>query len=276
MGPRSLGPLLLPLLIGAAAAADDTAPSPVSFFQDYFVYFIVGVIAVCLFVVIVAHFFKRSDEQLSRFFVVKALGTAFGLICIAAGSVFLISAILIVVTILGQTYIFDWALNGMTPLFMWILEVTSPVVSLLPFGISTRTLILVFLVVGGFALFVIGLYLLITTREALFYTRKGTPTKSRFTTFREVMTRGTEPLNPTVTFRVVDRDTKEPAPDVKVVLREKEGERVYSKYTDFNGEVVFQKIEGTYSTYYSFVEGDEERSKYRVIRTSIGAGTETE
>jgi len=277
MGPRWLGPVLLPLLIGVAAAADDTvSPSPLPFFQDYFTLFILGVIVLCLFVVIVARVFKGSDEQLSRFFVVKALGTALGLVCIAIGSVFLVSAVLILITILGQTYIFEWALYEMTPLFEWILEVTSPVVSLLPFGLSTRTLILVFLVVGGFLLFFLGLYLLITTGEALFYTKKGTPTKSRFTGFREVLTRGTEPLNPTVTFRVVDKDTGEPAPDVKVMLRGKEGQRLYSKYTDFNGEVVFQKIEGTYSAYYAFVEGDEDRSKYRVIRTSIGAGSETE
>jgi hypothetical protein len=277
MGPRWLGPLLLPLLFRAAAAADDAVPpAPGLFFQDYVISFIVGFLALCLFVVIVARVFKGSDEQLSRYFVVKALGSAFGMICIAIGSIFLISALLILVTISGLTYIFDWALVMMIPFFEWILDVTFPIISVLPFSFSTRMLILIFLVIGGVALFFLGLYLLIKTRGALFYTRKGTPTKSRFTTFREVLTRGTEPLNPTVTFRVVDKDTKEPAPDAKVILKEKEGERVYTKYTDFNGEVVFQKIEGTYSTYYAFVEGDENRSKYRVIRTSIGAGSETE
>ncbi|MDD1653845.1 MAG: hypothetical protein LUQ64_04795 [Methanomicrobiales archaeon] len=277
MGPRPLGPVLLPLLIGAAAAANETVPaSPVPFFQNNFTLFILGVLVLCVFVIIVARLFKGSDQQLSRFFVVKALGTALGLAFLIIGSVFLVSAVLILVTIMGNTDIFDWALYEMTPMFEWILEITYPVISILPIGVSTRTLILLFLVVGGFFLFFVGLYLLITSREGMFYTKKGTPTKSRFTTFREVMTRGTEPLNPTITFRVVDRDTGQPAPDVKVLLREKEGERVYSKYTDFNGEVVFQKIQGTYSTYYSFVEGDEDRAKYRVIRTSVGAGTETE
>ncbi len=277
MGPRWLGPLLLPLLLRAAAAADDTVPpAPASFFQEYLIYVGLGCLALIVFVVIVARLFKGSDEQLSRFFVVKALGTAFGLVCIAIGSVFLVSAVLILVTILGQTYIFDWALVMMIPLFAWILEITLPLTSILPFGLSTRTLILMFLVVGGFALFFLGLYLLVRTRGALFYAKKGTPTKSRFTTFREVLTRGTEPLNPTVTFRVVDKDTGAPSPDVKVMLRAKEGEGIYSKYTDFNGEVAFQKIDGLYSTYYAFVEGDEDRSKFRVIRSSIGAGSETE
>ena len=277
MGPRWLGPLLLPLLLQAAAAADDAVPpAPAPTFQDYLILFGVGVLALCVFVVVVARVFKGSDEQLSRFFVVKALGTALGLVCIAIGSVFLVSVILILITITGHTNIFEWALEMMYPFFQWILDVALPVTQILPFGVSQLSLILFVLGIGGLALFLLGLYLLITTREALFYTKKGTPTKSRFTTFREVLTRGTEPLNPTVSFRVMDKDTREPSPDVKVILRAKEGEGVYSKYTDFNGEVVFQKIEGTYSTYYAFVEGDEDRSKYRVIRTSIGAGSETE
>ncbi|MDD1660192.1 MAG: hypothetical protein LUQ62_03205 [Methanomicrobiales archaeon] len=277
MGPRWLGPLLLPLLLQAAAAADDAVPpAPAPTFQDYLILFGVGVLALCVFVVVVARVFKGSDEQLSRFFVVKALGTALGLVCIAIGSVFLVSVILILITITGHTNIFEWALEMMYPFFQWILDVALPVTQILPFGGSQLSLILFVLGIGGLALFLLGLYLLITTREALFYTKKGTPTKSRFTTFREVLTRGTEPLNPTVSFRVMDKDTREPSPDVKVILRAKEGEGVYSKYTDFNGEVVFQKIEGTYSTYYAFVEGDEDRSKYRVIRTSIGAGSETE
>jgi hypothetical protein len=277
MGPRWLGTLFLPLLLGVAAAADEVVPPvPGNPLQDFAVYIIVGFIALCLFVILVARLFKGSDEQLSRFFVLKALGGAFGVVCIVVGSIFFIAAILVLITLTGITDIFEWVLYELTPLFDGILQITDPVVSLLPVGLSQRTLILLFLLIGGVLLFVIGLYLLISTRSGMFYTRKGTPTRSRFTTFREVMTRGTEPLNPTVTFRVVAKDTGEPAPDVKVMLREKEGGRVYQKYTDFNGEVAFQKIQGTYSTYYAFVEGDEDRSRYRVIRTSVGAGTDTE
>jgi hypothetical protein len=193
-----------------------------------------------------------------------------------AGSIFLITAILVLITLSGLTDIFEWILYELTPLFEGILQISDPVVSLIPFGLSSRTLILFVLIIGGIGLFLVGFYILINTRSGLFYTRKGTPTRSRFTSFREVMTRGTEPLNPTVSFRVVDKDTGESTPDVKVVLRAKEGGSVYQKYTDFNGEVAFQKIQGTFSTYYAFVEGDEERSKYRVIRTSVGAGIESE
>jgi len=277
MGPRFPGLLLLPLLAVAGAAAEDAvAPAAGPTFQDYYLYYLVGIVAVCVFVVVVARLFKGSDEQLSRFFVLKALGGALGVVCIVAGSIFLIAAIMVLVTLSGLTNIFEWVLYELTPLFEGILQVSDPVVSLLPFGLSTRTLILFVLTIGGLGLFIVGFALLISTRSGLFYTRKGTPTRSRFTGFREVLTRGTEPLNPTVSFRVVDKDTGESSPDVKVVLRAKEGARVYQKYTDFNGEVAFQKIEGTFSTYYAFVEGDEDRSKYRVIRTSVGAGTETE
>ena len=277
MGLRWLGPLFLPLLLGVAAAADEVVPPvPGNPLQDFALYILVGLIALCVFVILAARLFKGSDEQLSRFFVLKALGGAFGVVCIVVGSIFFIAAIMVLITLTGITSIFEGVLYELTPLFAGILEVTDPVVSSLPFGLSQRTLILLVLLVGGVLLFVIGLYVLISTRSGMFYTRKGTPTRSRFTTFREVMTRGTEPLNPTVTFRVVDKNTGEPAPDVKVMLREKEGGRVYQKYTDFNGEVAFQKIQGTFSTYYAFVEGDEDRSRYRVIRTSVGAGTDTE
>ena len=277
MGPRLPGPLFLPLLAVAAAAAEDAvAPAAGPTFQDYYLYYLIGIVAVCAFVVLVARLFKGSDEQLSRFFVLKALGGALGVACIVAGSLFLITAILVLITLSGLTDIFEWILYELTPLFEGILQISDPVVSLIPFGLSSRTLILFVLIIGGIGLFLVGFYILINTRSGLFYTRKGTPTRSRFTSFREVMTRGTEPLNPTVSFRVVDKDTGEPTPDVKVVLRAKEGGRVYQKYTDFNGEVAFQKIQGTFSTYYAFVEGDEERSKYRVIRTSVGAGIESE
>jgi hypothetical protein len=271
MGPRWLGPALLPLLLQAAAAADEPAVQPPSM-QDYFIIFVIGILALCLFVVILARIFKGSDEQLSRLFIVKVLGTALGMALIAAGSAFIISDLLLLITVFTPIRIFVWALDLMTPFFQWIAEIIAPVTGILPLPLPT--LILIFLGIIGLAIFLLGLFVLVKVRGSPFYTKKGMPTKSRFITFREVIKRGTEPLNPTVTFRVVDKYTREPSPDVKVMLKQKEGERVYSKYTDFNGEVVFQKIEGTYSTYYAFVEGDQDRSKYRVIRTSIDTGTE--
>jgi hypothetical protein len=271
MGPRWLVPVLFPLLLRAAAAADGSAAMGLTM-QDYFIIFLVGIIGVCFFVVIAAKIFKGSDEQLSRFFIVNALGTALGMTLIAIGSALLISDLLLLVTVFQLTDIFIWALIEMTPFFEWVAGFLTPATAIVPLNLPT--LMIIFLGLAGILCFLLGLFVLVRVRGSPFYTKKGMPSKSRFTTFREVLVRGTEPMNPTVSFRVVDKFTRQPSPDVKVILREKEGERIYSKYTNYNGEVVFQKIEGTYSTYYTFVEGDEDHAKYRVIRTSIDAGTE--
>jgi hypothetical protein len=128
------------------------------------------------------------------------------------------------------------------------------------------------LLLGGAILVLIGVLLLWKLPKSTFYEiiKSGGAT-----TFKEVMTRGREPLAPTVTFKVIDRITNQASPDVKVILKHKEGAKVYTRYTDFNGEVAFQKIDGLFSQYYAYVEGDEERKRYWVIRTAIGAESVT-
>jgi hypothetical protein len=128
------------------------------------------------------------------------------------------------------------------------------------------------LLLGGVILVLIGVLLLWKLPKSTFYEiiKSGGAT-----TFKEVMTRGREPLAPTVTFKVIDRITNQASPDVKVILKHKEGAKVYTRYTDFNGEVAFQKIDGLFSQYYAYVEGDEERKRYWVIRTAIGAESVT-
>ena len=135
-----------------------------------------------------------------------------------------------------------------------------------------QNILLGILLLGGLILVFIGGFLLWKLPKRSFYEIiKPGPA----TTFSEVMKRGREPLAPTVTFKVVDRMTNQASPDVKVVLKHKEGSKVYTRYTDFNGEVIFQKIDGLYSQYYAYVEGDEERKRYWVIRTAIGAESMT-
>jgi hypothetical protein len=128
------------------------------------------------------------------------------------------------------------------------------------------------LLVGGGIILTMGILLLVKLPKSSFYE---IIKPSGTTTFKEVMTRGQEPLAPTVTFKVIDRNTNQASADVKVILKHKEGAKVYTRYTDFNGEVAFQKIDGLYSQYYAYVEGDEERKRYWVIRTAIGAESVT-
>jgi len=137
---------------------------------------------------------------------------------------------------------------------------------------SLQSVVLGVLILGGGILVLAGIFVFMKLPKASFYEILK---PSGTTTFREVMTRGQEPLAPTVTFKVIDRLTNAASPDVKVVLKHKEGGKVYTRYTDFNGEVIFQKIDGLYSQYYAYVEGDEERKRYWVIRTAIGAESVT-
>jgi hypothetical protein len=135
-----------------------------------------------------------------------------------------------------------------------------------------QNILLGVLLLGGFVMIILGVLLIMKLPKGSFYeivSPGGT------TTFKEVMKRGREPLAPTVTFKVIDRNTNQASADVKVILKHKEGAKVYTRYTDFNGEVIFQKIDGLYSQYYAFVEGDEERKRYWVIRTAIGAESVT-
>jgi hypothetical protein len=75
-----------------------------------------------------------------------------------------------------------------------------------------------------------------------------------------------EPLNPTLTFKVLDREKDDPVMDVKVILKQLNGTRYYTKYTDFNGEVTFNDIQGYGSEYFAYVEDDDKREKFRVLR----------
>ena len=166
----------------------------------------------------------------------------------------------------------DWAI----PIADEIQNIITPLLSTL-YGPEyyedyLATWILGLFLLGGGLIVIAGIVLLWKLPKGSFYE---IIKPSGTTTFKEVMTRGQEPLAPTVTFKVIDRNTNQASADVKVILKHKEGAKVYTRYTDFNGEVVFQKIDGLFSQYYAYVDGDEERKRYWVIRTAIGAESVT-
>ncbi|HTY53315.1 MAG TPA: hypothetical protein VMB35_09000 [Methanomicrobiales archaeon] len=162
----------------------------------------------------------------------------------------------------------QWAVPLSEEILAFLINTAGPIFN----ADSLQSIILGILILGGGILVLVGIFVFMKLPRASFYEILK---PSGTTTFREVMTRGQEPLAPTVTFKVIDRLTNAASPDVKVVLKHKEGGKVYTRYTDFNGEVVFQKIDGLYSQYYAYVEGDEERKRYWVIRTAIGAESVT-
>jgi hypothetical protein len=69
-----------------------------------------------------------------------------------------------------------------------------------------------------------------------------------------------------VTYKVFKRDDDVPVPDIRVVFKQVNGIRFHTKFTDFSGEVTFRDIEGHGTEYYAYVDGDEKRHKYRIIR----------
>jgi hypothetical protein len=71
-----------------------------------------------------------------------------------------------------------------------------------------------------------------------------------------------------------DRDRDDPIIDAKVILKQMNGTRFYTKFTDYNGEVTFKDVEGYGSEYYAYVEGDEKREKFRVFRKKASGETE--
>jgi len=167
----------------------------------------------------------------------------------------------------------DWAI----PIADQIQSLITPLLSSIygpdSYADYLTTWILGMFLAGGGLIVIAGILLLVKLPKSSFY--EIISPGGGATTFKEVMTRGREPLAPTVTFKVIDRNTNQASADVKVILKHKEGAKVYTRYTDFNGEVVFQKIDGLYSQYYAYVEGDEERKRYWVIRTAIGAESVT-
>jgi len=209
-------------------------------------------------------------------FVVTAFGLILALVLIMTGLVFLAAVGVLAWGAAIRDMSFagagDWAVpiaNGVQFLIQPLLDV---IFRSTDYTIYLENIVLGALILGGGILILLGLFLILKLPKSTFYEiiRPGGAT-----TFKEVMTRGREPLAPTVTFRVIDRLSNQPSPDVKVVLKHKEGSKVYTRYTDFNGQVIFQKIDGLYSQYYAYVEGDEERKRYWVIRTAIGAESVT-
>ena len=272
-------PLILPLLAVLASAQETSSlpPEGVTFLDFVYMYYlpVLGVLILVFLIFLAANRFLRRRYSAVEF--------------VAAGSGILLALLLVVtgIVLLAATWVLAWgsAIGDMgygaagewaVPLSDEIQYYIQPALDMVSGSVDyspyLENILLGILLIGGVLVIAIGILLIWKLPKTSFYEiiKPGGAT-----TFREVMTRGREPLTPTVTFKVIDRLTNEPSPDVKVILKHKEGAKVYNRYTDFNGEVVFQKIDGLYSQYYAYVEGDEERKRYWVIRTAIGAETVT-
>jgi hypothetical protein len=271
--------LVLPFLAVAAAAQETFSMEPESarlteaILPYYFP--VVGGILLLLFLCLVINRATRRRYSTVEF-LVTVLGMILGIILILTGLVLWAAASVLAWGTATKDLSYGAAEGWAVPITDQILYLLQPVLDTvfggLDYSLYLQNILLGILLIWGGILIVIGILLIWKLPKSSFYE---IIKPSGTTTFKEVMTRGQEPLAPTVTFKVIDRLTNQPSADVKVILKHKEGGKVYNRYTDFNGEVIFQKIDGLYSQYYAYVEGDEERKRYWVIRTAIGAESVT-
>jgi len=271
--------LSLPFLAVAAAAQETfSLETESAWLTEYALSYYLPVVGGILLLFILFLVLNRATGRRysSLEFLSTVLGMVLGIILIVTGLVFWAAASVLAWGTATEDLSYGAAENWAVPLSEEIQFLIQPILDTVFGGIDyspyLETILLGVLLLGGFAIIILGLILIWKLPKGSFYEiiKPG-----GVTTFKEVMTRGQEPLAPTVTFKVIDRLTNQPSADVKVMLKHKEGAKVYTRYTDFNGEVIFQKIDGLYSQYYAYVEGDEERKRYWVIRTAIGAESVT-
>ncbi|HUK37906.1 MAG TPA: hypothetical protein VLV30_02175 [Methanomicrobiales archaeon] len=270
--------LSLPL-VAAAASAQETVLQTESarlmgFFFDNYLAIFGGILLLFLVFSGLNRLLRRKYGGVE--FVAMVFGVLFALILIGTGFLLLAATSVLAWATAIKDLSYMGAESWAVPVAQEVQYLIQPVLDTVFGGIDYTALLQnlllgVMLIGGGLGVF-LGAVILWKLPKGSFY-EIVSPGGS--TTFKEVMKRGREPLAPTVTFKVIDRISNQPSPDIKVVLKHKEGAKVYTRYTDFNGEVVFQKIDGLYSQYYAYVEGDEERKRYWVIRTSIGAESVT-
>jgi len=271
--------LFLPIMATVASAQapfslQTESAQLMGFLQDFFLPVLGGLLLLFILFIVLSRIFRHRFGFIE--FGVTVFGVLLALFLIATGLVFLAAVSVLAWGTAIRDMSFagagDWAVPIANEIQYLIQPLLDMIFGSIDYTAHLQNILLGVLLIGGGIIIIIAVLLLWKLPKASFYEiikPGGT------TTFKEVMRRGQEPLAPTVTFKVIDRNTNQASADVKVILKHKEGAKVYTRYTDFNGEVIFQKIDGLYSQYYAYVEGDEERKRYWVIRTAIGAESVT-
>jgi hypothetical protein len=269
--------LFLPIMAAATSAQtpfsiQTESAQIMGYVYDYYLPVLGGILLLFLVFSALNRALRRRFSGIE--FGASVFGVLLSLILIVTGFVFLAAASVLAWATAINDFSYAGAEGWAVPISDWVQTLLQPVLDSIGPIPSTylQNILLGVLLIGGGILVILGILIFWKLPKRSFY---GIIKPRGITTFREVMRRGQEPLAPTVTFKVINRLTNQASPDVKVILKHKEGAKVYTRYTDFNGEVIFQKIDGLFSQYYAFVEGDEERKRYWVIRTAIGAESVT-
>jgi hypothetical protein len=250
MSRRLLLPCLLSFLLSPAAAQEGIS-SGILTWTDYGIIIVVGMIFIGVFAAVLSKIFKHAGTEIQGSSVIYALGMLGAYLCIAAGSLLAISSLLILIAIGAQVAVFGWLVTVLEHYFPW----GGVTIGILTIGGA------------GLVLFLLGVFTIVRLYGNPFLNPMGIPARTvGGTRYARDDRMDLEPLNPTLTFKVLDREKDDPVMDVKVILKQLNGTRYYTKYTDFNGEVTFNDIQGYGSEYFAYVEDDDKREKFRVLR----------
>lgn len=243
--------LLLAILFWLVSSAQASSPIESEMtIQDYFIVFLVGILLVNVFLFILYKILHREVRPRQRSPVAYILGNAVGFLSIVVGSILVILAILMLVTITGHSSSFESA-------YWFVTQFTF--LSNPPYAIITTGAL-------GFLCFLVGAYLFVSLHKGGERDPLGMPSTSGAMDKASSAADADLPLNPTMNFRVVTREDAKPAPDVKVILKKRDNTTFHSKFTDFDGFVNFDSVDGYAQDYYAHVDGDEERLIFRVIQ----------
>lgn len=244
-----LATLIFPVQAGIVSGLTGASISAVTLeSDDYFNIFVAALIILNVFFVLL---FKISRRQSSKKEISKVVHISLSLLAfllIAIGSVLVIIVALVLTTISTDISSFNKALDFFTYFFADVV-----------FGVILTGS-------SGLLLFLLGFYTLILLHGNPLSETTAMPTGSGAISKTGDAEETIIPTNPNLRFRVVKREDGKPVPDVKVVLKKREGITFHTKFTDFNGEVRFENVEGYAYDWQAFVEGDENRELFRVMQ----------
>lgn len=242
-------PLLLAALVGTVQAAPLSEQDLSS--TDFIIILLAGIVLINLFLVLLYKILHREVRPRQRSSLYKVFGLFAGFGGIVFGSMLVVYDVLVIIT-----EFLDYGSFAMASrVLFFYFQGVPPVYAIIITGAL------------GLLLFLIGIYFLTVLHiTSLMADPRGMPTASGVTTKMETLAEEEAPLNPVLQFRVITREEGKAAPDVKVILKEKGGIRFHAKYTDFDGYVTFEGVEGYSHEHYAYVEGDEERIIFRVMQ----------
>ncbi|MBP2146400.1 hypothetical protein J2129_001854 [Methanofollis sp. W23] len=252
--------LLFAYLVSSVAATNMAAKAAESTNQDMVTLLIGGVFYIAILAVVCIYILRRGKRIKGQSTIARVIGVSLGILSVAAGSICIISAALVVLGHYADVALFAWTWNVLAYIITDTIPAATGVV------IPSTTIALLLLGAAGVLVFLLGVTFIVRYGGEEIFAEVATPTRSG-TSAQEIVKKSNEPQNPVLSYKIDVRRTEEPAADVKVVLRHRNGLNIRTKYTDFNGEVSFSDMKGLGSEYYAYVEGDENREIYRVIRT---------